>query len=617
MPIKFLKRHWQKVLLTISGLIVLFVCAVVVGINFYWSPKLDQKIRATVLSSTDSLYSVDFSKANLHVLQGKIVINNLMLQPNLAVYNRKKKAGLAPNSLYQVKIRQLQITHIHPFSLYFSKKLDIDQLVISGPDVTVNYEQNRDEDIVATNNKTPYQLISKVLKAIHVQNILLSDVRLKYVDRSGIGPAVTEFKNLDFTATDFQLDSLNQDSKQRFLFCSDISAELNNYEGVSAGKRYAYKIEKVRFSTRTSELRMSGISFAPTESATQFFKDSKADYYTIKLDSLRLNNFDYKAYSKFHKFYATHVTLNTGSLHIYSNPVPADTTIDHSDQFPQLQLKTSKMDIKVDTVNVSRISVFYAEYNDKSRQTGNVSFDNIGGVFTNITNNKAALQKNNTATAQLHAYLMNAGLLNTTFTFKLDDDNAAFTYKGSLGPMELKKVNPVAMPLGMIKIAAGKEKQMDFDMRADRKMATGKLCVLYNDLRVSILKRDSSDNSLKKMGIASLLANALVIKRDNPTGNSQPRVAKVVWVRRPSSSIFTFMWKSVFKGLKECAGYDARTEQTVKQKVVEFKQNKLTRGIRKAERQQRRAARRAKRELKKQQKEAEKAAALNKGDEEK
>jgi hypothetical protein len=184
MPIKFLRRHWQKVLLSITGLIVLFISMVIVGINFYWSPRLDQKLRTTVLTSTDSLYSIDFSKANLHVLQGKIVIDNLVLQPNITVYNRKKKAGLAPNSLYEVKIRQLQITHIHPFSLYFSKKLDIDQLVISEPDVTVNYEQNRDQDTVVTNKKTPYQLISKALKAIHVQSILLDDVKLKYIDHS-------------------------------------------------------------------------------------------------------------------------------------------------------------------------------------------------------------------------------------------------------------------------------------------------------------------------------------------------------------------------------------------------------------------------------------------------
>jgi hypothetical protein len=607
MPIKFLRRHWQKVLLSITGLIVLFISMVIVGINFYWSPRLDQKLRTTVLTSTDSLYSIDFSKANLHVLQGKIVIDNLVLQPNITVYNRKKKAGLAPNSLYEVKIRQLQITHIHPFSLYFSKKLDIDQLVISEPDVTVNYEQNRDQDTVVTNKKTPYQLISKALKAIHVQSILLDDVKLKYIDHSSTEPVVSEFKELNFTATDFQLDSLKQDSKQRFLFCSDISVELNNYEGVSTGKRYAYKIEKVRFSTRTSELKMSGMSFAPAESATEFFKKSKADYYVIKLDSLRLNNFDYKAYSKFHKLFATHLTLNNGSVHIYSNPVPTDTTVDRSPSFPQLQLKTLKMDVKVDTVNLSGIAVLYSEYNEKSRQTGNVSFDNISGTFANITNNKAALQKNNIATGQLRSYLMNAALLNTNFSFKLDDDNGAFTYKGSLGPMELKKINPVAMPLGMIKIASGKAKSFDFDMQADRKMATGKACILYNDLRIAILKRDS-DNSLKKMSIASLLANAMVIKRDNPTGGATPRVAKVVWLRKPSSSIFTFMWRSLFKGLKECAGYDARTEQTVKQKVVEFKANKLTRGIRKAERLQRRAKRKAKRALKQQRREAAKAA---------
>ena len=106
----------------------------------------------------------------------------------------------------------------------------------------------------------------------------------------------------------------------------------------------------------------------------------------------------------------------------------------------------------------------------------------------------------------------------------------------------------------------------------------------------------------------SLFANALVIKRDNPAGNDPVRVASVGLPRLPRWSIFTYMWRSLWAGLKDCAGYDKQTEQSVKQRLGEIKQNNATRAVRKAARQQRRAERRAKRALKKQQKEAEKAA---------
>jgi len=612
MAIKFLKKRWQRVLFNVVGSILLLICIIGVAVNFYFSPKMDQRLKATVLASTDSLYSLNFSKANLHVLQGKIVINNLVLQPNIEVYNRRKKVNLAPNSLYEVKIRRLVINHVHPLMLYFEKKLDIDQLEITEPEIVVNYEQNRDQDTVIKDKKTPYQLISKVLKSVHIQSILLNDVKLKYVTHNGLKTDSMEFKELNFVAINFLLDSISQYNKSRFLFCDDVSAELKNYSGTSYNKRYSYNIKKIRFSTRSSELNISGISFLPTEPTGRFFKDSNTDYYTIKLDSLRLNKFDFKTYSKYHKLFATNLTLSDGSLQLFSNPTPGDTITDKSTSFPQMLLKRLDVDLKIDTVHVNKISVYYTELGKKSGQSGTVAFVNTGGDIFNVTNNKAALQKNGIATAKLQTSFMNASRLDVDFSFKLDDENTPFSYKGSLGDFELKKVNPVAMPLAMVKIASGKVKKLEFAYQADRQKAQGKLLVLYNDLRVALLKRDSSDNSgrLKKMSIMSLFANALVIKRDNPAGNEPARVANVLMLRKPRWALFTYMWKTLLIGLKECAGYDTQTEQTVKQKIGEFKQNKLTRATRKAERQQRRAERRARRALKKQQNDAEKAAGI-------
>ena len=239
---------------------------------------MDEKLKTTILTSTDSLYTLNFSKANLHVLQGKIVISNLVLQPNIEVYNRRKKVNLAPNSLYEVKIRRLVINHVHPMMLYFKKKLDIDQLEITEPEIVVNYEQNRDQDTVIKDKKMPYELISKVLKSVHIQSILLNEAKLKYVTHNGPKTDSMEFRELNFTATNFLLDSVSQYNKSRFLFCDDVSAELRNYSGTSYNKRYSYNIKKIRFSTSSSELNISGISFLPTEPTGRFFKDSNTDY---------------------------------------------------------------------------------------------------------------------------------------------------------------------------------------------------------------------------------------------------------------------------------------------------------------------------------------------------
>jgi hypothetical protein len=606
MAFSFLKIRWQKTVFVIALWLITIVAALAFLINIYWSPVLADRLKTTILNSTDSLYSVSFSAASLHVIEGRIIIDNLELKPNMAVYNRRKKLHLAPNSLYTLKIKRLSIAHTHPLNLYFQKKLDIAQITINTPSLSVDYEQNRDQDTLIKDRRTPYQMISKVLKSVHVESIVLKDVKFRYTDHGGSKNDVSGFEHVNFTATDLLIDSLTQNDKTRFLFCKDINTEINNYEGTSYNKRYKYSIDNISFSTSTSQLNITGINFGPDKTVNDFFKTTPSDCFAIKLDSLQLSNFDFKMYNKYHKLYGSKLRLSNGSVHIYDNPAPNDITVDGSEGFPHVLLRKLKTDIRIDTIQINNTGIFYTEYNPKSGEDGTLSFEKTSGNFLNVTNNKTALQKNNLATANLQTYLMNAGRLNVQFTFNLTDALAPFSFKGHLGAMDLHKVNPIAMPLAMVKIASGNVKSLDFNMNADKRASKGSLMILYNDLKVSLLKKDSADHTLKKMGLASLLANALVIKRNNPDQNQKPRYYYGSYARNRNITMYTFMWRSLLAGLKSNAGYDASTENTVKQKISDFKNGQADRKAKKAIRQQRRAERRQRRALKQQEKEAKK-----------
>jgi hypothetical protein len=174
---RFTEQRWKKIALIVAASAIALFIAVILLVNFYWSPILGERIKATVLKSTDSLYSVNFSKSSLSFIKGELQIDNIELKPNMAVYNRKKQQQLAPNSLYDLKVQRLVIHHLHPLSLYFNNKLDIDQITVSSPNLHINYEQNRSQDTLVKDKKTPYQIISKILKSVHVNSILLNNVK--------------------------------------------------------------------------------------------------------------------------------------------------------------------------------------------------------------------------------------------------------------------------------------------------------------------------------------------------------------------------------------------------------------------------------------------------------
>ena len=169
------------------------------------------------------------------------------------------------------------------------------------------------------------------------------------------------------------------------------------------------------------------------------------------------------------------------------------------------------------------------------------------------------------------------------------------------------------MPLATVKIASGTLKKLDFDINANRETASGKVNVLYNNLKVTILKADTANDKLKHRPIESLFANIFILKHDNPDKpGQQPRIYHVNYKRKPETPFFKSIWQTLLSGLKPAIGLDQKTQDATKAMIEHRKASKADRKVKKEQRKARRAERKQKRELKKLQKEQaekEKAAA--------
>ncbi|HVS94461.1 MAG TPA: hypothetical protein VHE59_20625 [Mucilaginibacter sp.] len=596
MKVRLRKSHKRSLIITCTIIALVFILSWLV--NKYWSPVLAKEVRKIVLKSSDSLYTVDFSDAKLHVVRGEIVFYNITLKPDTAVYNRLRKRHLAPNNLVEMRVKRLVLSHIHPFKLYFHHKLEIGRIALKEPELHVSYQLNHSKDSTIRDKRTIWQKISKSLKSIHIGEIVLSDIKLKYDDYSGNKLAISELKELNINASDLLIDSATQTDRSRLLYCKNIDAELNNFSGRSANGLYNYKVASVRLSTQTSRLNITGLDVEPVK-AEVFFNKSYHDRFKIQLDSLQLDHFDYESYHKYRIVDARSMTLSTGSVAIFGNPRQSPKNTDRIKSFPHFALRQVNANITVDTIHAHHVDVFYTEFNNKSNQTGTVKFINTEGLITNVTTNPDSLKKNNIGVARLTSHVMGSGKLEATLVFNLTDPNASFSYKGRVGAMDLQSINPACMPLALIKLNSGTVKQMDFDIQANAKSAHGTVSVLYNDLKVTVLKADTVNDRLKHTLFASLFANLLIIKHDNPDKPAmKPRVAIVDYRRPPGVPFWGSIWQTLFAGIKPCAGVNKKMQQDIKVRMQASVLKKQQRQVKKIERQQRRQERRMRRALK-------------------
>jgi hypothetical protein len=594
MALKFKRRHHKIItIVLVSAIAVILILAIF--INLYWSPILAKKVREVVLTSSNGLYKADFSDAELHVLRGTIDFYNITLTPDSAVYKRLLAAHLAPNNLVTLHVKKMVLSHIHPFALYFEHKLNISTIVLNSPELDVSYQLNHTKDTVMKDNRTVWQKISKSLHSIHIGQIYFNDVKLKYNDYSGHKVEISELKEMNLGATDLLIDSATQTDKKRLLFCKEIIAELNDYKGTNPGGLYDYEIKHLKLSTLTSDLQIEGMILRPANKG-KFFVKTRKDRFTVRIDSVDLKHFDYLSYHKYRAVSVSSMIISHGSFDLFKNPNdPGTNRADRIGSFPNSVLNSMTTTIGIDTLAIKDFNITYSEYNKKSFQTGAITFNNIYGKFFNITNNKAALLRDNLCTADISTRFMNTAELKVHFTFDLTSPNQAYSYKGSLGAMNLQVINPATMPLAMVKITTGTVKSLNFNIQANSNTNKGKVSLLYNNLKVKLLKPDTDMNGFKGKVIESLYANIFILKHDNPdvTGGV-PRSFIVNYTRPKDSPFFKTIWQTLLTGIKPAIGLDEKTVAATKVQMTQHKINK-------ANRLQKRAARKAKRAARKKQ----------------
>lgn len=585
MAVQFLKYTWQRVLAKIILIFVITILIAAYFVNRYWSPILAEKVKVTVLASTDSLYVADFKDADFHILQGKLVIHNITVKPNMAVYNRNARLNYAPNNLYRLQVKKLVIKHMHPLRLYFDDKLDIGQIILSAPELQVTYRLNHKTDSLPKDRLNAWQRIRPMLKSIHIGQVMLNDVKFKYSDYSGHRLDISELKEMNLTGNDLLIDSTTQNDKSRFYYFKDVQIELNNFKRSDSSGLYYYQVKQLRFSTLSSRLQANGLSVLPADEAV-FLSRNIRNRYAFYADTLQADSFDFKTYNKYRSLYTSKIQVTRGNFSVLTNTAAPASKGNRLRSFPNVAIQQLANTVKIDTIALQHINFTYKGYGKRSHKPGQVTFNNTSGLILNITNHPAALKRNNLCQMQFTSQLMNEGALSTNATFNLTDSAKSYTYRGSLGSMNLNKLNPVTMPFALVKIASGRLQHFNFDITGNRHVSHGKVTLLYNDLRIRLLKTDST--RYRKRTIISMMANAMIVKHNNPdTIGAQPRSYDVTYVRQPDTPFFKSVWKTLAMGIKSTAGYDPATEKRIKNTIARHQANKQQHQAQKALRRKR------------------------------
>ncbi|MES2828672.1 MAG: hypothetical protein V4687_10965 [Bacteroidota bacterium] len=588
------KKHATfKLVLGVVSLLIVSIFFV----SYYFSnklkPLLKSELKDLVFNATDSLYRLEFSDLNVSLITKGATLLNVKLIPDTTVFKRLIAERRAPNNIYYIELKKLTIINFQPKQLFKNRKLNVSKVLFENPDVVmVNQQFDFNERSPSYLQKSPYDYISKYLAELNINTIAFTNIRFKYISNAVGKQEMDSVSNLNITLKNWLINKESDNNSDRLYALQDIRIALNNYTYATADSLYRINLEQLYFSSSSGKLNIQSFKVVPRYDEMSFGKLAgySKERYAIDLSNISLEGINFPLYIRKRELYTTEMTVSNGSVNVFNNnALPSRIKIKNG-KFPHQLLQLLRAPLTIRLLNLNNINIAYSEFDRDSGQKGKITFEKTSGTITNITNVARLKKKSPYLFADLTTYMMGKGKLNASFRFNLDGKEGQFAYSGTLGDMDGRVLNKVTMPLGMVQIRRGHVQRLTFNIKANEQKATGKISFFYKDLSVALLKRKDKTNKLVKQGWMSLLANAMVINSDNPDEKGVMIHAPISYQRPATASFFSFIWRTLFSGIKYSVGVTPQKEQQILNKVQQFEQIKIDRDKRKIERSKRRGA---------------------------
>lgn len=440
-------------------------------------------------------------------------------------------------------INNTTIRNISTDSFIMQQQLKADELISDGGMLTFYIKQKNktdsaNDEIEIDNNYFDEALVNKVS---------VGNTKILIYSKTKPGKEPIIIDNVKFNASDIQKLHSGTNIKN-LISSSNWKLSAGGFSFITENNRYKLSMGAFDINNTNASMRIKNFTVKPMFTEAAFSKSLKQqeDLYNLEFNNIELSGIDTRLLITQKRLEAATATLQP-VIKIYRNRTVAEDLTSKVGKYPHQMLQKIKFPFSVKKLVIKNGLVAYTEKSNVSKQTGVVGFKNINGTVSNVTNIIDLINKNNLLLLDATASFMGISQMHTVWKLPLNSNNGAFDVSGTAGGFNAVSLNPLIEPLGMASIKKGQVNKLSFNMTGTDLVANGSATLLYEDLKIEVLKLDSGN--VKKKGLQSLLVNALM-KNSNPL-NGATRTEEINYQRDISKSFFNLLWKSIFSAAKK------------------------------------------------------------------
>ncbi len=537
----------RSYLILAIGMVVL----VVVAWQFYKYRLVHRKIDDTVSAKTKGLYTIHYDKLSLDEVAGALHVKNIAIAPDTSVYHQMVLDKHDPPVLIRLTVPVLDILGVKTPKALLTKQIEGARVEIAGATIEMLTDPSR-KDTAAYNpaGDIAKQLLGKLLK-IKVDSVLITHANV-IVRNIHTGDEIVYSKDVSFLFSDVLVDSITGKDSSRILFAKELDISCDKITLPLKNKRYKLDVSGLRFTSHHDALFVHQVRIIPQLAENEFaysFPVQK-DRYDFLLEDISLQDIDRE--SLWRKELAANVmTVRKSSFKVYRDLSRPPDTISKVGKYPQQLLMQLPFPVNLRRLIFEHSFIEYKERNAKSDSAGRLQFFDASATLTNVTNRKRDIAQDNKCVLKFKASLLNKTRVDAVVVMLLNDPHGKFSIEGNVGAIDVTALNPLTQPMGLARMEKGTIHKLHFTITGTDSMSNGTVLLLYDDLKISLLKKDEEKGTLNKKGLLSLFAN-FAIKNSNKSEN--PRVAEVHFDRILNKSFFNLIWKSIFSGVKKSVG---------------------------------------------------------------
>ncbi|MCX6246288.1 MAG: hypothetical protein NTW10_01015 [Bacteroidetes bacterium] len=547
---------------------VLIVLIVIAGsaalISYYYGTRI---VRESLISAVEKgskgLYHVKMKNLYFNLVTGRVYVSGFQLIPDTALYNRQQEKDTLSPMLIAINIAKFQVQGIDFYKLAKDRDLVIRKILIENPEVTLTVRRPSEKK---EKKESPQKQLSiplpKALNSLHILEIVLKDGKLLFDNRT-VSPAEKfSIPSLNVSLKNIQVDSTHT-GKKRIFNTDDIRVVLKGMKMNTKDSMYTVVPGEIGLSTGSSSFWVRDFELIPNYSKAGFSKKLgyQMDRMEISVRKIDITNIDYRALILNLKFIAGQIRAEGLVFDDYRDK-RTPLRPNFMPPLPQQALLRSKMYIKIDSVTLVDGKVIYSE--QVGEKPGSMFFDKMKVTVLNVTNDSSLVLKKTVMAVNASMYLMGKGLLRVNLKIPLGEKNDAFSFSATLGAMELNSINPMLTNLVPAKINGGTVIQLVIPyVYADNDKSTGTMNFSYKGLQLEMKGVPEDTWSKIKAGAITFVANTYV-KNENPTASGKFTKGMIYFERDKHKSIFNFLWKSAFSGIKSTIGINKKEQKEMK-----------------------------------------------------